>query len=247
MIARRREGRRLRGLLHAAARLSAVDDLTGLWNRRYALPQLALMAETAVAGGTGLAVMILDIDRFKSVNDRYGHHCGDAVLTGVARRLRDILTTDAGQPPLIARIGGEEFLVALPCPTAQDARHRAEALCDGIRNHAVQAGDLPPITVTISVGLAMLAGSEAVTETLDRADRALLAAKARGRNRVTLAQNVADAPPVRPNPMSQDELLGLFSADTVGRDVVLEPATVADMMGRDIVAKPSLEVIYDEA
>ena len=191
VIARRREGRRLRGLLHAAARLSAVDDLTGLWNRRYALPQLALMAETAVAGGTGLAVMILDIDRFKSVNDRYGHHCGDAVLTGVARRLRDILTTDEGHPPLIARIGGEEFLVALPCPTAQDARHRAEALCDGIRNHAVQAGDLPPITVTISVGLAMLAGSEAVTETLDRADRALLAAKARGRNRVTLAQNVA--------------------------------------------------------
>lgn len=191
VIARRREGRRLRGLLHAAARLSAVDDLTGLWNRRYALPQLAVMAESAVAGGAGLAVMILDIDRFKSVNDRYGHPCGDAVLTSVAQRLRDILTTDPDQPPLIARIGGEEFLVALPCPTAQEARHRAEALCEGIRSHAVQTGDTPPITVTISVGLAMLAGSEPVTETLDRADRALLAAKARGRDRVTLARNVA--------------------------------------------------------
>ena len=62
----------------------------------------------------------------------------------------------------------------------------------------------------------------------------------------TLAQNVADAPPVRPKPMSQEALLGLFSADTVGRDVVLEPATIADMMGRDEVVKPSLEVIYDE-
>jgi chlorophyllide a reductase subunit X len=63
----------------------------------------------------------------------------------------------------------------------------------------------------------------------------------------TLAQNVADAPPVRPKPMSQEALLGLFSADTVGRNVVLEPATIADMMGRDEVVKPSLEVIYDEA
>jgi chlorophyllide a reductase subunit X len=63
----------------------------------------------------------------------------------------------------------------------------------------------------------------------------------------TLAQNVADAPPVRPTPMTQENLLGLFSADAVGRGVVLEPATTADMMGRDLVVKPSLEVIYDEA
>jgi chlorophyllide a reductase subunit X len=62
----------------------------------------------------------------------------------------------------------------------------------------------------------------------------------------TLAQNVADAPPVRPKPLTQEELLGLFSADAVGRDVVLQPATVADMMGREEVIKPSLEVIYDE-
>jgi len=62
----------------------------------------------------------------------------------------------------------------------------------------------------------------------------------------TLAQNVADAPPVRPKPLTQEELLGLFSADAVGRDVVLQPATTADMMGREEVIKPSLEVIYDE-
>jgi len=62
-----------------------------------------------------------------------------------------------------------------------------------------------------------------------------------------LATNVAEAPPVRPKPQTQDELLGLFSSDTVGRDVVLQPATVADMMGSDAVVRPSLEVIYDAA
>jgi chlorophyllide a reductase subunit X len=62
-----------------------------------------------------------------------------------------------------------------------------------------------------------------------------------------LSQNVADAPPVRPKPLSQDALLGLFSADTVGRNVTLQPASLADMMGREITTKPSLEVIYDDA
>ncbi len=63
----------------------------------------------------------------------------------------------------------------------------------------------------------------------------------------TLAQNVADAPPVRPTPLTQDALLGLFSAETVGRNVVLEPATLVDMVGKDEVIKPSLEVLYDAA
>lgn len=63
----------------------------------------------------------------------------------------------------------------------------------------------------------------------------------------TLATNVAEAPPVRPKPLSQDDLLGLFSSDTVGRNVVLEPATVVDMLGRETITKPSLEVVYDQA
>ena len=62
----------------------------------------------------------------------------------------------------------------------------------------------------------------------------------------TLATNVAEAPPVRPKPLSQDGLLGLFAAGAVGRDVVLQPATVADMMGRDAIEKPSLEVVYEQ-
>lgn len=189
VIARRREGQRQRSRLHDTARLASVDDLTGLWNRRYALPQLAAMAAAAQDGGRGLAVMVLDIDRFKSVNDRHGHAAGNAVLVAVARRLRDILKTEVN--PLIARIGGEEFLVALPCTSVQDAHGRAEALCEGIRNHVLEQEGLPRIGVTISVGLAMLAGAEPVAQAVDRADRALLAAKERGRDRVTLAWNMA--------------------------------------------------------
>jgi chlorophyllide a reductase subunit X len=63
----------------------------------------------------------------------------------------------------------------------------------------------------------------------------------------TLATNVGEAPPVRPKPLTQDELLGLFSGSAVGRDVVLEPATVFDMVGRDESVKPTLEVVYDDA
>ena len=62
-----------------------------------------------------------------------------------------------------------------------------------------------------------------------------------------LATNVAEAPPVRPKPQTQDQLLGLFSGDTVGRNVVLEPATIFDMVGRDESVKPTLEVVYDDA
>jgi chlorophyllide a reductase subunit X len=62
----------------------------------------------------------------------------------------------------------------------------------------------------------------------------------------TLATNVATAPPVRPKPLTQDDLLGLFSADSVGRNVVLEPATLADMTGKDVVIKETLEVVYEE-
>ena len=65
--------------------------------------------------------------------------------------------------------------------------------------------------------------------------------------RAVLATQVADAPPVRPRPQTQDQLLGLFSSDSVGRDVVVQPATLADMMGSELVVKPSLEVIYDAA
>lgn len=189
LIARRREGSRLRTLLHHSARLAVVDDLTGLWNRRFALPHLEEMAETTRAAQEGLAVMVLDIDHFKAVNDCYGHAAGNAVLVAVTDRLRHALSgmTDA----LLARVGGEEFLVALPCPAAAQARHWAEELRHAVGATALDLPGLPPIGVTISVGLALLAGDEPAIRAFDRADHALLWAKDCGRDRVRLACNAA--------------------------------------------------------
>lgn len=191
VLSRRREVLRRRKMLHDTARLAAVDPLTGLWNRRYALPQLSAMARDAAAADQRLAVMVLDIDHFKSVNDRFGHATGDAVLVEVARRLQATVSSTTPAGGLVARIGGEEFLVSVPCPNIQSARTLAEALCQGVKAPPLALQGTAPLSVTISVGVALLAGAEPVTDALDRADRALLAAKAQGRDRVTLAQNVA--------------------------------------------------------
>jgi two-component system cell cycle response regulator len=115
---RRRE--RVRLGLQAADR----DALTGLHNRRYAEPMLERMAARARHDGRDLAVMMLDIDHFKRINDTWGHAAGDRILQAVARRLRD-----ASRPgDLLARVGGEEFLIAMPDTTADAARTAAERL-----------------------------------------------------------------------------------------------------------------------
>ena len=127
--------------------------------------------------------MVMDIDRFKSVNDTYGHAAGDCVLTTVAQRLRDSLRPS----DLIARIGGEEFLVVLPDVDEFHARRTAERL-----RRAVEAAEIPvmgtTLRVTISAGLALADQSgEQAAEIVARADAALLSAKAEGRNQVTVA------------------------------------------------------------
>lgn len=191
VLARRREAQRRRALLHDTARLAAIDPLTGLWNRRYALPRLSGMARDAALSGRSLAVLVLDIDHFKSVNDRHGHSAGDSVLVEVARRLRGPAGTTGDSETLVARIGGEEFLVAFPCISLQDASRRAEVLRETIRRPPLGLSGLPPVAVTISVGVALVSQCETVSAALERADHALLAAKTQGRDRVTLARHVA--------------------------------------------------------
>lgn len=110
LMRRKRAADRRRSRVAADLRLAMVDPLTGLFNRRYATPHLADIAAKAAASGTSYAVMLVDIDRFKLVNDRHGHASGDAVLVEVARRL----TANLREDDLVARIGGEEFLIALP-------------------------------------------------------------------------------------------------------------------------------------
>ncbi|MDP2080470.1 MAG: diguanylate cyclase [Pseudotabrizicola sp.] len=177
-------------------RLAVIDPLTGLFNRRYATARLTMMAERAVKDGRALAVMVADIDRFKSVNDRYGHAVGDDVLIEVSHRLGANLRAD----DLLARIGGEEFLVALPFTTLDEAQAVARRLCNEVERRPVLLPGGEALSVTVSIGLTLsdavpLGGVRAdpdlVDALIDRADQALLASKRAGRNQVTLARNAA--------------------------------------------------------
>ncbi|GAB4388038.1 diguanylate cyclase [Albidovulum sp.] len=190
-IARKRQADRLRDSLADGLRLAMTDPLTGLHNRRYALPHLARIAERAAAAARQFAVMVIDLDRFKAINDRHGHAAGDAVLVEVARRLRANLRA----VDLIARIGGEEFLVALPDTTFEAANATAERLRRTLSEAPVLLPDGTALRVTMSIGLALGNGPDRgalpIEEVIGRADRALLSAKADGRNQVMVGQSAA--------------------------------------------------------
>ncbi len=190
LIRRKRRDDHMRATVQDGLRLAVIDPLTGLHNRRYALPQLDAIAERAAAEASVFAVMVVDLDRFKSVNDRLGHAAGDTVLVEVARRLQANLRSG----DLLARIGGEEFLIALPNTSFEDACTAADRLCRAIEEHTVSVGFSASLRVTVSIGLAVStnrAGSEPAAKIIGRADRALLMAKSQGRNKVTISRTAA--------------------------------------------------------
>lgn len=154
------------------------DALTGLPNRRWA-------DETrgSASPPSGVVAMI-DVDRFKAVNDTLGHEGGDAVLQVVAQRLRAAVGPDG----LLARFGGEEFVYLAPGATLVEGLAVAERMRRTVGFAAVPIGTTT-LTVTVSVGVAE--GNLADPETLAAADRALLDAKAQGRNRVVAAPETA--------------------------------------------------------
>lgn len=199
-LARKLRADRRRGEAKKALIWAMTDPLTGLYNRRYALPRLAqIAAETARKGGS-FAVVTLDLDHFKDINDSYGHAAGDLVLRDVAERL----TAMTGDRGIAARMGGEEFLIALPRADEREAYRIAEDIRRVIEDRRLALPALSgrgEISVTVSAGVAVThaAGLESPPEflaevALERADRAMMLAKAHGRNRVVLARNepVAD-------------------------------------------------------
>ena len=162
------------------------DDLTGLWNRRYAEPHLSRLAEAACASGRPLAVIMLDLDRFKSVNDRFGHPAGDTVLREIASRLSGSLRL----ADLLARVGGEEFLVALSDTRPAEARAVAGRLCAAVAAQPVILADGTRISLTVSAGLAHMGhrregAAVDAGQLIAAADRALYASKSGGRARLT--------------------------------------------------------------
>ncbi|MGO9464743.1 MAG: diguanylate cyclase [Isosphaeraceae bacterium] len=164
------------------------DTLTGLYNRAYFLNQIRALADRNANIGLGLAVLMLDLDHFKNVNDLYGHVAGDTVLREVAAVLRE---STRGED-LVARYGGEEFVVALPVASLAPAVARAERIKTSLARRPIRAGG-DEICVTASLGVAFNPPNQAKNEhaLIITADRALYQAKSAGRNRVVLAQPTA--------------------------------------------------------
>ena len=159
------------------------DALTGLYNRAYFLEQIGVLAESAAAKGLGLAVLMLDVDHFKRVNDAHGHDAGDAVLREVAQVLRESTRAE----DLVARYGGEEFVLALPVSAPDQASDRAERIRAAVAARRVAVPtSAAPLRLTASVGLvyARPGRAPAVSSLVTAADRALYQAKNLGRNRV---------------------------------------------------------------
>jgi len=172
-----REG--LRTQLASLTELATVDAVTGLFNRRYFETRLEAEAERARRQRQDLALLLIDIDDFKRVNDTRGHLEGDRILRDVA----DLLRAGVRIFDICARYGGEEFVIVMPGATETVARQVAERI--RIKIERSFGHDSPPVTVSIGVG--MLTGHRTADELIDVADRALIAAKKAGKNLVMTA------------------------------------------------------------
>ncbi len=162
--------------------LAVTDVLTGLWNRRHMVERLEQEFLRARRVGSSLATLMIDVDHFKAVNDRYGHAVGDQVLREISRRLRD----GARGYDLVGRLGGEEFVVVLPEAEIAGAAQVAERVRQAVAGLPLECGTLS-LHVTVSLGVAALRDSDdRVEAVLGRADAALYRAKAAGRNRVVV-------------------------------------------------------------
>jgi diguanylate cyclase (GGDEF)-like protein len=177
--------------LHAETwRLSITDPLTGVFNRREYIRRLEEHLLRAKRYGESLAVVFLDLDHFKSLNDRYGHDAGDLALQQVAEALRRAMRDN----DTVARIGGEEFAVLLDRADLSEAIVAAERLRVAIESARLDLGCEPIQRVTVSGGIAVYPDDGLDAKTLlRRADTALYDAKSGGRNRILLAREVADS------------------------------------------------------
>ena len=189
--ARLRNGLRVGRLQERLRQAALTDGLTGLWNHAYFRELLDReFARTRRYGG-GLALLMLDLDHFKAVNDTFGHETGNLVLAAVARHLTNMVRdTD-----IVARYGGEEFAVISPATRLDEAAQLAERIRATLPDR-VQVPRLPDLRVTASIGVSATddVAVRSVRDLVDRADHALYCAKRQGRNRV-MRSDTPDAAP----------------------------------------------------
>ena len=194
MLRRKRTSDALSAEARASRTLAQTDAVTGLFNRHYFDSQLGNLVKRARARSTPLAVLILDIDTFKPINDNFGHAAGDAMLRAMAA----MLTANVRGSDAVIRYGGEELVVLMPDTDLATAHRIAERLRKAASDVAVKLPTVARtagarlISLTVSIGVAVLEpGDWDGPALLARADAALFVAKRGGRNRVEMAESAA--------------------------------------------------------
>jgi two-component system, cell cycle response regulator len=174
---------RMVALVEDAKRQARVDPLTGLLNRRAFVPALEAESVRVRRYQSQASILVIDIDQFKQINDRHGHGVGDTVISAVGRLLGGAVRgCDA-----VARWGGEEFVALLPATGLQAAELAAERLRGLAERLRICTPSGERVPVTLSIGVAEYSSQESYSEIVDRADRAMYAAKTAGRNRVEIS------------------------------------------------------------
>jgi diguanylate cyclase (GGDEF)-like protein len=179
--ARVRASLRTKYLMDLLARKAMIDGLTGLFNRTYFDARLISEMSLARRNETPLSCIMVDVDRFKQINDEYGHPFGDEILRGIAQVVGESCRTE----DTICRYGGEEFVILCPSSDAATTARLAERLRDCIQNAAFTRDGIS-VQVTCSFGISDLRGSPPPS-LVELADQALYRAKQGGRNRVEVA------------------------------------------------------------
>ncbi|UYH53814.1 GGDEF domain-containing protein [Qipengyuania sp. SS22] len=180
LVENRRLSDDLRASLERALHMADHDSLTGMFNRR------AFFAHTKQALWAKRLVIMIDIDHFKTINDRYGHAVGDVVLKRIGRVIRTVLEEEVGTEHYAARLGGEEFAVMVPCGPTFENRALTDTLHRRIAGIAEQM-EIEGLVTTASLGVAVMDRQQTLDEALHNADTALYRAKAQGRNRTEYA------------------------------------------------------------
>lgn len=157
------------------------DWLTKLYNRRVFLMKVEQIYEKYRQDGRIFSICLLDVDKFKQVNDRYGHHVGDEVLIGLANEMQDFFDPSC----ILARFGGEEFIILLPDQDKYAAYEKADLFRKRVENQTWQG-----VSITISLGINMVSYPSEISDIIIGADRSLYKAKKNGRNQVVLVDDL---------------------------------------------------------
>lgn len=165
-------------------RLAITDAQTLSWSHAYLLPRLEEELRAAANPEPGLAVLLMDLDHFKRVNDTHGHAVGDRIL----RSFADVVRHTIRRRDMLFRRGGEEFVVIMPSCTLEDAENVAERIRSTLASDPLDGGDGIAVDQRVSIGVALWDGAESAAELEARADAAMYAAKREGRDRVSVSE-----------------------------------------------------------